>query len=183
MSLFVRTYLFVLVAAVIGLGWLGRRSLRTTSLSCSTALVLGLCVWALLWRQGLQPRSAVFGGYALQPGPRPDFHAVSAAMEHVGQLQAAEPKRGVGLEGTFFPGWTAVYGIEGVSGPDALMNPYYRELVGLSPITRLWDWRLYVPRETVSPKQAVPGLHERRLLLRNAGRAFERPRPSTGEPQ
>ena len=149
-SLFVQTYLFVLVAALIGLGWVAHRSLKAASLSCSSALVLGLCVWTLLWRQGLQPPSAGFGGYALQPGPRPDFHAVSAAMEHIGQLHAAEPMRGVGLEGTFFPGWTAVYGIEGISGPDALMNPYYRELTGLSPITRLWDWRLYVPRETIS---------------------------------
>jgi hypothetical protein len=63
--------------------------------------------------------------------------------------QDASPSRGIGLEGSFFPGWSAVYGLEGITGPDALMNPYYRELTGVSPIARIWDWRLLLTRDTV----------------------------------
>jgi hypothetical protein len=70
-------------------------------------------------------------------------------MEIMQASQATEPTRGIGLQGNFFPGWTAVYGLEGVSGPDALMLPAYRELTGVGPIERIWDWRLYLTRTTL----------------------------------
>jgi len=148
-GLFVGTYMASLIAALAAMGWLARRWLRTGRLTSGTALGLILCAWLLLWRQGLQPPSSVFGDYTVRPGPRPDFHASSAAMERMREGQASEPGRGVGLEGSFFPGWSAAYGLEGISGPDALMNPYYRELTGLSPIARIWDWRLYLDRNAV----------------------------------
>ena len=72
---------------------------------------------------------------------------VEAHAERPDQLaraaHAREPGRGFGFNGNFFPGWTGVYGLEGVHGPDALVNPFVRELMGASGITRMWDWRLY----------------------------------------
>jgi len=148
-GLFVGTYLASLVAALAAMGWLARRWLRTGRPTCGTALGLVLCAWLLLWRQGLQPPASVFGDFTVHPGPRPDFHAKSAAMDRAREAQASEPGRGVGLEGSFFPGWSAAYGLEGISGPDALMSPFYRELTGISPIARIWDWRLYLDKAAV----------------------------------
>jgi hypothetical protein len=70
-------------------------------------------------------------------------------MEFTRAAHRREPARGFGLHGNFFPGWTAVYGLEGVHGPDALVNPWMRDLVGASGLTRLWDWRLYAEAATV----------------------------------
>jgi hypothetical protein len=149
LGLFVGTYLSSLVAALAALGWIARRCLRTGTLTSGAALGLILCAWVFLWRQGLQPESEAFQDYTVRPGPRPDFHADSPAMDRMRGGQASEPSRGVGLEGAFFPGWSAAYGLEGISGPDALVNPFYRELTGLSPITRVWDWRLILTKDTV----------------------------------
>ena len=74
---------------------------------------------------------------------RVDFHARSGAMEFARAAHAREPGRGYGMQGNFFPGWTGVYGLETVHGPDALVNPWLRELIGVSGLERIWDWRLY----------------------------------------
>ena len=147
-SLFVGTYLASLLIALTVMSCLVRRWLQTGTLTGGTALGLVLCAWVLLWRQGLQPSSSALVDYVARPGPRPDFHADSPAIDRMRAAQAVEPSRGVGLNGSFFPGWSAAYGLEGISGPDALMNPYYRELTGLSPIERVWDWRLLLTRDT-----------------------------------
>jgi hypothetical protein len=146
---FAGIYLATLIVALVGIGLLMRRCLRTGLLTGGAAIGLILCASLLLWRQGLQPPSEAFGEYSVRPGPRPDFHAASAAMERMRGRQASEPSRGVGLESSFFPGWSAVYGLEGISGPDALMSPFYRELTGVSPITRVWDWRLNLTRAAI----------------------------------
>jgi hypothetical protein len=149
MSLFVGCYLASLLIAIAAMGCLARRCLRTGTLTCASGLGLMLCTWTLLWRQGLQPQSAAFADYTVHPGPRPDFHITSQAIDRMREGQSSGPSRGIGIRGSFDPGWTAVYGLEGVTGPDALINPYYRELTGLSPVPRVWDWRLYLTRDAV----------------------------------
>jgi hypothetical protein len=146
---FVLVYLVSLISALAAMGLIARRCLQAGKLTGGATLGLVLCASLLLWRQGLQPQSQVFREYTVLPGPRPDFHAASAAMDRMRKGQLSEPSRGVGLGSSFFPGWSAVYGLEGIGGPDALMNPFYRELTGLSPIPRIWDWRLDLSRDTI----------------------------------
>jgi hypothetical protein len=66
----------------------------------------------------------------------------------------AEPFRVAGLGGDFLPGWSGVYDLEGISGPDALVNPYYREFMDAAGIERVWDWRYLV--EAAGVAQARP---------------------------
>jgi len=54
------------------------------------------------------------------------------------------PSRVVGFHNDFLPGWSGVYGLEGISGPDALVNPYYREFMDNAGFNRVWDWRYMV---------------------------------------
>jgi hypothetical protein len=102
--------------------------------------VLGFA--ALHWRMGEQLGTA-YPEYVVRPPDRVDLTARSAAVE--GILSAGgDPFRVVGLDDSFLPGWSGVYGIEGISGPDALVNRYYREFLDTYGIARVWDWRYIV---------------------------------------
>jgi len=148
-SPFVWTYLATLLAATVAMGCIVRNVLRQRSLSPAAALLLTLCVATLLWRQGQQAGSG-FTGYVIHPPTRVDFHARSGAISFLKEAQKTEPARSIGLQNNLFPGWTATYGIEGISGPDALMSPFYRELTLASPLQRLWDWRIFVSRDNLA---------------------------------
>jgi hypothetical protein len=76
-------------------------------------------------------------------------------MEFVRAAQEREPGRGFGLHDNFFPGWTAVYGLEAINGPDALMNPWLRELIAMSGAKRGISWDFTVPPENVADVRPV----------------------------
>ncbi|MBI4626996.1 MAG: hypothetical protein HY736_27710, partial [Verrucomicrobia bacterium] len=145
---FVWASLAVLPAAVVFLGWAARRAL-TRQLTPALGLMMALAMAMMLWRTGLHAAAVGFGNYVHRPTPRVNFQAKSGAVEFVRAAQRQEPSRGFGLRGNFFPGWTGVYGLETVHGPDALVNRYLRELVGVSGVEKLWEWRLYVEPEKV----------------------------------
>jgi hypothetical protein len=102
----------------------------------------------ILWRTTLHASSVGFDTYTVRPTDRVNFRAKSESMEFLRAAQKREPSRGFGLHGNFFPGWTGVYGLETIHGPDALVNPFMRELVTAfianPAIERWWDWRIYV---------------------------------------
>jgi hypothetical protein len=151
-SPFVWGYLATLLLGTIGGGLIARHALQRRRLSPAAGLMLVVCIAALLWRQGLQAGSG-FPDYVVHPPIRANFQALSAAVDFIQRGQRKEPARSIGLKNNLFPGWSAVYGIEGVSGPDALINPYYRELTTASPLQRIWDWRLYLSRDNVAPSR------------------------------
>jgi hypothetical protein len=106
-----------------------------------------------------------FENYVNRPSTRVDFHAKSVAVEWLRTAQEREPARAFGLRGNLFPGWTAVYGVETVHGPDALVNPRLRELVEASGIERLWDWRIYVePANATAARPFLDALNVRWYL-------------------
>jgi hypothetical protein len=107
-----------------------------------------LIAWAALafgvlhWRMGLHA-GAGFHDFVMEPTGRVDLQADSPAVDAV-RARAAEPCRVVGFGSDLLPGWSAVYGIEGICGPDALVNPQYRELMDAAGFERVWDWRYIV---------------------------------------
>ncbi|HVW21329.1 MAG TPA: hypothetical protein VHC86_08945 [Opitutaceae bacterium] len=143
LSPFVVGDLRVLLIALVALGLLARQALRRRRVSLPSGLALALCAWALLWRFGLQAGGG-FPGYVVHPGVRAGFRARSAAVDAVRRGQASAPARTVGFDNNLFPGWSGVYGLEGINGPDALMSPYYHELLLASPLQNMWDWRVAV---------------------------------------
>lgn len=142
---FVWDYLAALLAASVVATWLVRRALARKMLSLAAGVILLLCATVMLWRQSFHSQAVGFETYVVRPPPRVDFHAPSAAVKWVQRAVAAEPARAYGLHNNFFPGWTVIYRLETITGPDALANPYWRELTGALPgIQRIWDWRLYL---------------------------------------
>ena len=159
---FILDYLLVLLAALAGLAIAAHRALAQRRLTSAGVLALGGCVLLLLWRHGAHDTALGFEDFVHRPARRVDFHAHSEAMDTARAAQSAVPARGYGFHGNFFPGWTGVYGLEGVHGPDALVNPYVRELMGVSGLTRMWDWRLYAEaREAVQARPFLDALNVR----------------------
>jgi hypothetical protein len=142
----------LLIAAVVLLAVFRRMRARGT-ITLVTGFLAAACLGAMLWRQGMQAdfRDNV---YVLHTAPRADFHAKSPAVETVRADQSA-PFRVVGFDDTLFAGWTGVYGLEGVAGPDALMNRHYRELLDACAFDREWDWRRVVHFSTLAVLKPV----------------------------
>ncbi|MBL9202748.1 MAG: hypothetical protein JNL39_19700, partial [Opitutaceae bacterium] len=147
---FIWKYLASLLLAAAAIAWLARRALVRHTLGVASALLLVAATGALVWRLALHAPAVGFEEFTVRPTVRADFHARSGAMEFARAAHAHEPGRGFGFNGNFFPGWTGVYGLETVHGPDALVNPWLRELVGVSGVERIWDWRLYVEAANVA---------------------------------
>jgi hypothetical protein len=159
---FIQGYLASLLLALIGLSMLARRICADGRFTAATALGVALCLALLLWRQGLQPASSHFDDYTVHPAARADFHAASGAVAFVQAADRSEPARSIGFRGNLMPGWNDEYGIEGICGPEALSSPDFRELVGASPLTRIWDWRIYLqPADLPSCRRILDFLNVR----------------------
>jgi hypothetical protein len=140
-SPFVWGSLVVLLLAAIIFMFVSRHIL-TRGPSSAALLVIVTCVVVLLWRHGWHA-GVGFEGRVVAPMVRADFHAKSPAIAALRADQKKEPSRAVGFQGNLFPGWNDVYRLEGLNGPDALINPFYRELLDACGFVRLWDWRIY----------------------------------------
>ena len=109
----------------------------------AATLLLGLLGFgALNWRGALQIDSG-YPDYVVEPTHRVELQADSPTLDAI-QADNKGPFRVLGFHNDFLPGWSGVYGLEGISGPDALVNPYYRELLDAAGINRVWDWRYIV---------------------------------------
>ena len=140
---FIWDYLIALLVASVGLAVLLQRAGARRSVGAASGILIVLGLVVLLWRHGLHAANIGFEAFTARPTVRVDFHARSGAMDFARAAHAREPGRGYGMQGNFFPGWTGAYGLETVHGPDALVNPWLRELIGVSGLERIWDWRLY----------------------------------------
>jgi len=150
---FVWAYLVTVLSSLIALGVLTRRALLRHRLTPILGFGLIICVTLLLWRHGLHAEALGFEDYVARPTVRVDLQARSDATSAVHSAQINTPSRSIGLYGNLFPGWTGVYELEGVNGPDALMNPWYQELINLSPLERLWGWRIFVTQNNIAAAQ------------------------------
>jgi hypothetical protein len=159
---FIWDYLIALLLASAGLAVLLQRACARRSLGPASGILIVLGVGVLVWRQGLHAANIGYEAFTARPTVRVDFHARSGAMEFARTAHAREPGRGYGMQGNFFPGWTGVYGLETVHGPDALVNPWLRELIGVSGLERIWDWRLYAePANAANGKPFLDALNVR----------------------
>jgi hypothetical protein len=139
---FIQAYGGSLLGASVLLLWalhLWRRNGGATPavVLCSIAAFGGLH-----WRMGLQMGNGFFD-YVVRPSHRVDVLAPSPAIDAILE-QRESPFRVVGFGNDFLPGWSAIYDLEGMSGPDALVNPYYRDFMDVAGVPRVWDWRYMV---------------------------------------
>jgi hypothetical protein len=152
-SPFVWASMIVLPAAAIGLMLVSRRMLVQQTATPATSILAITFAFVLLWRHGLQANTG-FADYVIDPAVRVNFHAVSPAVEIV-RADRAEPLRAAGIDWCFAPGWNGVYDIEGISGPDALLNGQYRELALACGLDMAWGWRIVADFPTLAALKPV----------------------------
>ena len=148
-SPFVWGSLVSLLLAAVGFMLVSRRILGRGP-TAATLLFAFTCIVVMLWRHGWHA-GVGFEGRVVTPMTRSDFHAKSPAIVALKADQKSEPGRAVGFQGNLFPGWNDVYRIEGLNGPDALVNTHYRELLEVCGFLRIWDWRIYQEFSTFAP--------------------------------
>jgi hypothetical protein len=163
---FIWGYLASLLIACVVLMIVVRRALVRRQLTPALVLLLTTAVMTLCWRFGQQTAAIGFSNYLFKPAVRTSFRARSDAVTFLQHQNQQEPTRAYGLHNNLFPGWTAAYGIETIHGPDALMSPVYRELVGaMGGIERVWDWRLYLdPKDAAAARPFLDSLNVRYYL-------------------
>jgi len=148
-SSFVWGSLIVLLLAAVGFMLIARRIL-TRGPTAATLIFALTCMLVMLWRHGWHA-GVGFEGRVVAPAARADFNAKSPAIAALRADQKNEPSRAFGFQGNLFPGWNDVYRLEGLNGPDALINPHYRELIEACDFVRIWDWRIYQEIGTYAP--------------------------------
>jgi hypothetical protein len=136
---FVHMYGLSLIVAAALLQWTLHGARRRGTPTPAMAL-LALLAFALLnWHGGLQVGTRLADDVPV-PAPRVDakarFPTIDALLAHRGT-----PFRTVGFGDLWFPGGANAYGMEGISGPNALVNPYYRQVVDAAVIGWLRDGR------------------------------------------
>jgi hypothetical protein len=148
-SSFVWGSLIGLLLAAVGFMLIARRIL-TRGPTAATLIFALTCMLVMLWRHGWHA-GVGFEGRVVAPAARADFNAQSPAITALRADQKNEPSRAFGFHGNLFPGWNDVYRLEGLNGPDALINPHYRELIEACDFVRIWDWRIYQEIGTYAP--------------------------------
>ncbi|HMD61107.1 MAG TPA: hypothetical protein VKG78_06730 [Opitutaceae bacterium] len=139
---FIYGYGLSLVAAAAALLWVLHSGRRRGSLTPAMLICAALAFAAFHWREGLHV-GVGFSDYVVKPTRRVDLQAASPTVEAI-LARRDSPFRVIGFHNDFLPGWSAAYDLEGISGPDALVNPYYRELMDAAGFARVWDWRYIV---------------------------------------
>ncbi len=154
---FLLGYGLSLILAAAALLWVVGRSGRAGGLTPAAVLVGLFAFGAFHWREALQ-RGPGFSDFVVRPTARMDFAADSPAVDTM-RSRADTPFRAIGFHNDLFPGWTAAYGIEGITGPDALVNPHYRALMDAAGFKRIWDWRYILePQEVPALKPVLDSL-------------------------
>jgi hypothetical protein len=160
---FIHGYGWSLVAAsavfLAALHAMRRRGAATPALAICALVAFGAFHWREAFRTG-----EGFSDYTVRPARRTNLLEDSPTVDAI-LARRDTPVRVIGFHNDMLPGWSIVYGIEGISGPDALMNPYYREFMDAAGITRIWDWRYIVEPEDVVKFKTVFDLLDVRFYV------------------
>ncbi len=117
-------------------------------------LLLAASLIPVLGRHGQLPEVGQ-SDYFVSPAPRADLAELSPVLRDLQQRTIQEPARVLGLNGHLFPGFTAVFGLEGPNGPDALVSRSYRELVETGGLARHDAWYFESGRADLEPRRRM----------------------------
>lgn len=134
----------LLVLAPLGLLWVASQRLRGARLSVGLSIVLVIATAAIIMRHGQHLPFKAPAGFFRFPGARAHLLTPSPATEYLARAVSLEPARVVGIVNCLFTGFSAVYGLETANGPDAVLNPYFRDLLLAAKLPAPHDWRFAV---------------------------------------
>ena len=138
-SSFFTGYVPLLFLSIALLPLAARRLLHERRDLLAAGLIAACALGALHFRHGMYVGTK-FDHYVMNPQPRLDLTAHSPAIDYIA-AQTTEPSRVAGLGAVLAPGFQILYGLEHFSGPDAVLNRQYRELLAAAQIPIADDWR------------------------------------------
>ncbi len=148
-------YLALMLAAVLTLTLVAAWGLRRRRMPALAGLAALLAAGVLLVRNGVHYSTRDQKEYFTTATVRADLQAPSAAVTAMNAAAGGQPFRAIGTVNNLFPGFTAVYGIEGINGPDAVMNPAYTELLLAAGLLHPGTWRVVLPPAMLARNQPV----------------------------
>ena len=108
-------------------------------------ITFAACLGVIHFRHG-QWLDTRFDRVVFNPKSRFDLRKTrSSAFQWLGKATAKEPARILGVDSALIPGISACYGLEEISGADALDVKSIRELVTALQLPIIWDWRVFMP--------------------------------------
>jgi hypothetical protein len=168
---FVWANLFLFLTAAVVLAWIGGIGPRARS---AAGFILAACaIVVCLWRFGLHGKAIGFDRYTLKPQPRADFGATSPAIDFLQQQQRARPVRVQGMLNNAVAGWTAMYGLENIGGPDALQSRFLQDLLEAAHLPTS-GWRvLLLPPDVANARPMLDVLNVAYYLDSPTNRAVD----------
>ena len=107
--------------------------------------VFAACAGVIHFRHG-QWLDTRFDRVVFNPKSRFDLRETqSSTFQWLQNATAKSPARILGLDGVLIPGISALYGMEEISGADALDVKLNRELIAALKLPIVWDWRVFMP--------------------------------------
>ncbi len=116
-------------------------------------LVAALALAALHFRHGMYGETK-FDAYVVNPQERIDLLETTSAIAALRRAQT-EPGRVLGIRGVLAPGFNAALGLETPASADALISPYWREIVEAAGVPLVWGWRVAVAKENLPAQQPL----------------------------
>ena len=173
LSAFFVKYVAALVIAVVAfpvlIGRLGQRRAAPQLL-----VVLVATFIALHWRHGMY-LATKFDDHVMNPQVRVDLQPQSPAIQSL-LRDSRLPFRTVGFDDNLYAGYNAALGVESMYGCDALINPFYRDLMKAVPIEWRWDWGVIVRKNNLRAlKPFYDFLNVGRYLAYPSGATVELP--------
>ncbi len=167
-SRFFSWYAVALGCAGLLLPW-GIRWIRQSGAARPAGFVLcAICLFAMHFRHGIYTETEL-GDYVMTTRSAGNLDAASPAVDSL-KDRMSDPFRVSGLGGTLTPGYNDIVGLEGISGPDAVINPWYRELYIAAGIERIYDWRLVIHGESLPTLKPIYDFLNLRYYVREAQR-------------
>jgi hypothetical protein len=164
-------YLALMLAAMVTLTLVAAWYLRRRQLPALAGFAALLALGVLLGRNGSHYSTTYQEVYFTAPAIRADLQAPSAAVEFMKTSARGQPFRAIGTANTLFPGFTGVYGLEGINGPDAVMNRAYVELMEACGLLRSNEWRMVLPPAMLAQIQPMLDLLNVRFCAIEPGAA------------
>jgi len=147
-------HVVLLPLALTGLVFAATRRLRDTRWTAASAVPATIALLLILGRHGEHLPFVPPNEFLTTPGSRPDLFAPSPAVDLLQGETTREPGRVVGLGNTLFSGFSSTYGLEGINGPDALVNRRFHELVVALGLLDS-GWLMRFNRETLSQRKPI----------------------------
>ena len=162
-------YLALMLVAAVALTLLAAWCLRRQRAPGLALLGLLLAAAILLVRNGVLAAAPEDNDYFTVAAARANLQAPSPAVAAMKAAASGEPFRAIGTGNNLFAGFTAVYGLEGINGPDAVMNPAYTGLLLAAGLVHPGTWRVVLTPAEFAADQPLLDLLNVRFCVTEPG--------------